>query len=348
MLIGFRVDSSKIIGSGHLFRCIKIANYLIKKGHIVHFLVSSISDTFSKNIPKKAKLIRIKSNFGKIEKQIIKNHFKNWNFKMIFSEINFLKKKIKVKYDWIIIDHYSLPCAYHKKIYQITDKLIVIDDLSKKNYCDIYINNQINNNDALKKKIILKKNTKKLLGLNFIVSNYNYRYKLKKKLNKNIFISMGSIDKNNFLLKTIKKILFIFPKRTKFFLYLPTTLKNYASVFKFIIKFKNINIIKKPISLEKLYPRVDLVISAINTTLLEQLKYGYKPFAICQNKNQRNFMRKLLNKNLINFVNFEKKYNNKFKNLILNEKNYFLEEAKYQKIFNVKFNSKLYDLIKLK
>lgn len=345
MRIAFRVDSSKNIGSGHLFRCVKIANYFYSHGAKIDFLISDISDSFLKVIPFKFNIIKIRNNFGKKKRAIIQNHFKTWDKQMIIKDTSYLSKITKKKYDWLIIDHYGLDINYHIKSYDYAQKVIVVDDLCKKNFCDIYINYQLYDKRFIKKKFFLKKNTTKFIGLKYNISNYKYKYLVKNNFKKNIFLSMGSVDSKNKLYMILKKIKSLKENKFNFYLYLPPTIKNFQSILKFVKKLKNITVFKKPIVLEKIYPKIDFVISALNTTFYEQLKYGFKPLVVCQNDNQNKQLKRLLDKKIVNYIKLDDHFKVKFENLISNKRNFYLSKNTYKKNFNISFYSKLSNII---
>ena len=81
MNIAFRVESSATIGSGHLVRCINLANKFLSKGHNCYFIINSKSKemhTLIKSNKHQILKLSIRSN-----KQIVnvhKNHaeFINW------------------------------------------------------------------------------------------------------------------------------------------------------------------------------------------------------------------------------------------------------------------------------
>ena len=91
MKIAFRVDSSNLIGAGHIRRCIKLANDLRYKSKEIYFITKNLSGNFNKLIDKKKfKKILIK-NFA--SKSKLENDWK--------STINICKK---LKINILIVD----------------------------------------------------------------------------------------------------------------------------------------------------------------------------------------------------------------------------------------------------
>ena len=129
MNIAIRVDSSNIIGAGHVRRCLKLARDLKYKCKKIIFITKDLGGNFN-------------------------NLIKKENFKIALIKKNKSKKKLshdleatkhicrKFEINTLIIDHYFLGLWWEKKIKKHLDKLVVIDDFSnKKHYCDLVINN---------------------------------------------------------------------------------------------------------------------------------------------------------------------------------------------------------------
>ena len=72
----------------------------------------------------------------------------------------------------------------------------------------------------------------------------------------------------------------------------------------------------------KFYKAYDLVLSAANTTMYEQIKAGFKPFVIAQNNDQIKIIQNLEKKKLIKKFNFKIKNEKKIKYLINSHKNF--------------------------
>ena len=124
MKIGFRVDSSKSIGAGHLRRCLKLAEDLKYKSKDIIFITRNLEGNFNNLIDrKKFKLALIKNN----------------KLKNDLNETKKICKKFKINF--LIVDSYKIGINWEKEIRSSVEKLIVIDDFtSKPHYCDLIIN----------------------------------------------------------------------------------------------------------------------------------------------------------------------------------------------------------------
>jgi UDP-2,4-diacetamido-2,4,6-trideoxy-beta-L-altropyranose hydrolase len=206
-----RCDSSNIIGTGHVMRCL---NYI---EHSPENKYTFICRNFNGNIINKIKEsghdIIFLDYF--IEPEL--NNYNSWLGVDENNECNQIKDIINNNnYSEIIIDHYgySTNCFDQIKLNMI--KITVIDDLyNRKIWCDKYIN--YNTKDLTNvKNLMINKNTVIKIGLEntilnkIFIDNIHYFKTLNKNFDlntaKTVCIMMGGTDPYNFTLKVIEKL----------------------------------------------------------------------------------------------------------------------------------------------
>ena len=131
--IVFRLDCGKVIGSGHLMRCLALARTLKKINYQPIFVSYDFSKEIIERIIKKEfkiyylNSISYKKNPEQFERQIFYDR-KNINFKIEKFEFFKIIKKIK-NIETIIVDHYGLSYDWEKFVKaKLKKKLVVIDD----------------------------------------------------------------------------------------------------------------------------------------------------------------------------------------------------------------------------
>lgn len=282
----FKVTSSKNIGSGHIFRTLKIAKRLKKKDVI--FITNNFNKNFNKFL-KPYKTIVINNNENKFNKK-----------KDLNSTIKILKKFKQKKI--LIVDNYFNKISWQKNIKNYVHKLIIIQDKLENNYCDIYINenfffNKINKVFFKKKCLILCWPKYNLLS--------KKKIEIYKGNNIHCYIFFGGSDVKNYTYQILK----IFSKSDiKFYVCLGESNNNINKVLK--IKNKNIKIFKQGENYYKILKKCNFAISAGGSTLLDLIYNNMPLIAFCTANNQIN--------NLINLKNnkslfmYNKKINNEF------------------------------------
>ena len=136
-----RVDGGNIIGTGHIYRCLNLVNY-IENANIEFICKNFNSDIISKiSNQYKCHLLQPKKNYK------ITYNKKTW---LGDSQKDDAEKTIEIlktkKYNWIIIDHYSIDLEWEIYIRNYVDKIFVIDDYTnRKHNCDVLLNQLLNN-----------------------------------------------------------------------------------------------------------------------------------------------------------------------------------------------------------
>ena len=151
---------------------------------------------------------------NKLENVDIKNHINNYEYWLNSSQkedaYETIKYLSKNKFEWLIIDHYSLDYRWESLVRPYVKKIVVIDDLdNRKHDCDIIIDqNYSTRKNRYKKNVHLY--TSKLLGTKYFINNLNIlKYKFIKNQNKikfliSILIYFGSSDIFNITKKSSK------------------------------------------------------------------------------------------------------------------------------------------------
>ena len=187
MKIVVRVDINKKVGTGHFFRVIKFLSIFKKLKPEIYFIT-------------KKKGLNLK-NFLHDKKIIVKYIFSR-NPKEDVIESKKIINNIKPKF--IIVDNYFINASWEKKIKELCENLIVIDDnQNKAHICDYYINhNFIKNKKRLRKKI--KSYKKIFLGPKYLIQNHKKKILHTRNFQiKKIAIFMGGYDKSNFTKRII-------------------------------------------------------------------------------------------------------------------------------------------------
>ena len=299
MNIAFRVDSSNLIGAGHLRRSLKLADELRQKCKKIVFITKNLDGNFNNLIKKKKfKIALIKKNKSK---------------KKIKQDLNFTKyicKKFRINN--LILDHYYLGLNWEKEIKKEVDKLVVIDDFSKKkHFCDLIINNLSRKNPN---------ETKNLTGLEYVIIPHDsFKKKTKKKI-KTLTIGtfFGSTDKKNCNQKLLKIFLQKEFKKFKFISILGKNNKKKNKIEKDFKKYRNLHVEKKFIKMKNFFMKIDILITDGGVTSFEALSNNIECIYIPINHYQKaccNFMKK--NKTTY-ILSYDKVFNKNGKQILIN------------------------------
>ena len=322
----FRVDANEKIGSGHLSRCISIANFLSQNKFNITFITKTITkknlDNYTSN---SFSIIRINplsliDDAHKTSKILLKKK----NSFLIVDGYNFginWQKNINNKIKFILLNDYN-----HNKL----KKIVNINPSQNKNYLNIHS-----------------------YGIPIINSKYNFknyitRFKKIKK-NSSILISFGSSDRENFTESLCNIINFNKFKKNNFVILIGKYYKYEKNLRNKLQNFKNIKFIKNNSNLLPILKNTKMGIVSSSLISRELMYLGIPSIVIKVSDNQKfnyNFYKKyqIFDVFNINKVNF----NNKYRINYLIYKNLKFTLKKYLKIISyiqTDYFNKIYYLI---
>ena len=328
MNIIFRTDSSYNIGTGHLMRCLTLANYLKSSGHNCSFICRNLSGNIMSLVKR--------SNFCLHELSAPTKNC-NPNTSKSFSYIDWLGVSqerdadeclsfIKLKKaDMIVVDHYSLDIDWEKLIKDSNHRIFVIDDLANRSHdCDFLLD------QSLGRKImdytgLLPPNTKLMCGPKYSLLREEFRIKRKESLErrnlfrlKKILINFGGVDQHNITVKVLKAleksnlpdnfyVCIVAGKKNK---NIPNIerVKNKSRLF--------IELKRETNKMAKLLFETDLAIGAAGTTSWERCCLGVPSIVIPTAENQNQIAINLMLSNAsVSVDNSEKGYIDMVKNV---------------------------------
>lgn len=203
MLFAFRVDASKIIGNGHVIRCLTLASYLRDKGCESFFITRQHDGNLAELIKSEGFEVNAipvdGANFNSL------NNYANWlggawNLDAE-ATINIFANR---RPNWVIVDHYAVDQRWEQYVRPHTDRLGVIDDLANRNHdCDLLLDQNFTGYKGVSRYCGLVPNTcHLLLGPRYALLQPQYSklraqaFKRESKI-KRIFIYFGGADVKN-------------------------------------------------------------------------------------------------------------------------------------------------------
>ena len=257
MKLMIRTDANNFIATGHVMRCISIAQVAIMEGHVVKFVVADFD----------AKSLLEKYNMPYICLNTI------WN--EMDGEIEKVQKVINdEKPDCILVDSYYVTEKYLLALRSMC-KVAYIDDLGKNTYpCDFLICYAGYYKDFLYEKRYLRR-TKLLLGTQYAPLRKEYMYvdKIRKSeisFKKNILLLSGGTDSYHVIAQFLYEWCRQYGDMND--IYITAVCGEYNMDYEEIknrFNYNNISIIKSVENLKEYMLSADIAISAAGTTLYE-------------------------------------------------------------------------------
>lgn len=206
----FRVDANALIGSGHLMRCLTLANILKNQGADIHFISRNLSTAYQSMILQQKIVLHLLEDQSPPEPD-------NWlgvtweeDAKATLEIVNILSLVAL-----LVVDHYSLDDRWESCLQTKVKKILVIDDLANRPHVgDVLLDQNIYFDQERRYQSLVSKNTSCLIGPQFSLlrSEFNRARQLFPRLKrallpvKRINICFGGVDANGDTLKVLQAL----------------------------------------------------------------------------------------------------------------------------------------------
>ena len=213
MKVIFRVDASLPAGTGHVMRCLALAQVLKENNSNVEFICRKFKGNLINKIQASGFFVHeleipIDQKF---ENKLNHSHWLGTTQKQDAKDcINILKE---TRVDWLIVDHYGIDEDWQQDLKDNYDKLMVIDDLAdRKHKCDILLDQTFGREQEDYKRII-PKSCQLLLGPQYALLRPEFaelrHFSLERRKDpvfKEILINMGGTDNDNITEKVLQEL----------------------------------------------------------------------------------------------------------------------------------------------
>lgn len=209
-IIAIRTDASSDIGSGHVMRCLTLADALKKKGHQVIFIGRELSGHLLDLIQHKGFMTIRLTSTDNLLSQTLLTKFSAWlgaNWQQDADEVVAYLKKQSV--NLLIVDHYALDHQWEAQVKPYVDHVMVIDDLANRSHvCDMLLDSNLYDDQTKRYQHLIPKDCLCLFGEKYVLLRQSF-FDAKKKRTitpsvKKALIFLSGGDANNITEKVIQ------------------------------------------------------------------------------------------------------------------------------------------------
>lgn len=212
MNIIIRTDSSRMVGSGHLIRCITLARHYNKGGNMVVFICRNLEGNVSYLVRKNGfELFMLPMK----ETKSILRGYEKWltvTQEQDAAETIMVMKTLS-KIDFLVVDSYAIDCRWEKMLRPYVSKIMVIDDLANRQHdCDILLDQNFYLDKESRYDGLVPKHCRLLLGPKHALLREEF-YQVRKSMRnrdgqlRNILVFYGGVDATDETSKAIQAIL---------------------------------------------------------------------------------------------------------------------------------------------
>ena len=301
MKIIFRTDTSLHIGSGHVMRCLTLAEALRESGAEVQFVCREHSGNLNEMIRKKGFIVHEllgPDNFESsgVPERNSGNDYGRWLGTSQEQDAQETVKKIHGEQtDWLIVDHYALGHIWERRLRPHARKIMVIDDLANRQHdCDLLLDQNYFIDGETRYEGLVQPSCTKLLGPKYALLRPEFA-EARKHLNprngkvQRVFVFFGGTDSDNVTGKALEAL--SFPE----FCYLEIDVvigshnPHRAEIEQQVKMRPNTSLHVQIANMAELMAQADLAIGAGGATTWERLCLGLPSLVVTIAKNQTPF-----------------------------------------------------------
>ncbi|MEC5210522.1 UDP-2,4-diacetamido-2,4,6-trideoxy-beta-L-altropyranose hydrolase [Psychrobacter sp. PL15] len=215
MKVVFRCDASLQIGTGHVMRCLTLADALTEQGAECHFICREHTGQLLDMIQQRGHQtysLPVESGLQLQNGERAELAHADWLGSTQQKDAELCGNLLQVlQTDWLIVDHYALDEHWEKLLRPYCKKLMVIDDLADRHHnCDILLD-QTFGRDPQNYVQWVPRNCKLLCGANYALLRPEFsqwrEYSIKRREKgqlEHLLINLGGVDKDNVTTQILK------------------------------------------------------------------------------------------------------------------------------------------------
>ena len=208
MKIAFRADASIQIGTGHVMRCLTLAEALKRQGHECLFICHEHKGHLGALIAAKGFSLHLLPACDEADH---KSARLNWNDHATWLGVTCQQDAEQTRailsnqtVDWLVVDHYALDICWEQQIAEYAARIMVIDDLADREHqCDLLLD-QTFGRSAADYRPLVPENCELLCGSQYALLRPEFAelrpYSLQRRWQpalRQLLITMGGVDKDN-------------------------------------------------------------------------------------------------------------------------------------------------------
>ncbi len=290
MDIFFRADASEIIGTGHVMRCLTLAEELKQHGVNINFVCREEAGNLN----------------GLIEQGGFRVHPLPANLDWVSDRVQtqkIIESQSRLP-EWLVIDHYDIDIVWESSFRGQVRKIMVIDDLANRQHdCDILLD-QNYNLDENRYQGLLSGQCMQLLGSEYALLRVQFR-KIKERLHtrsgkvKRIMVFMGGADPSNETCKVLRGIQMINCPDIAIDVVIGASNIHAGEVESLAAQISNVVCHNHVENMAELMVASDLSVGASGTTTWERCSVGLPSLVIITANNQKDIAGNLGNKGIV-------------------------------------------------
>ena len=299
--IVFRADASLVIGTGHVMRCLALADVLNARGATSHFVCRDLPGGLADRIAMKGFEVTVlpapDADFSVSDGDPAHADWAGVTWKMDALET----REACGKPDWLVVDHYSFDARWHSLARPAGAKVLVVDDLADRPIdCNLLLNQNLGRRNAAYDGLMTR-GVERLVGPRYALLRQEFPAARDLSLTararrgysaRHVLVTMGGIDLPNATEKVLDALTLVQGIRVTVLLGANAPAVNQIKAQAIGMPFP-CEVLVDPPEIASLMTKADLAIGAGGTMSLERCALGLPTLVAVLADNQREGARSL-------------------------------------------------------
>jgi UDP-2,4-diacetamido-2,4,6-trideoxy-beta-L-altropyranose hydrolase len=296
MNVFIRADASVEMGTGHIMRCLTLAEKLRDRGATVSFISRNHEGNLNDWIRsvKKFTVYSLPVQLG-CQNNKSDSIYKKWLGADVADDVQLTRNILSEApstIDWLIIDHYGIDEEWEKKLRPYVGKIMVIDDLANRPHdCDVLLDQNMHSDMEARYETLVSPTCRKFLGPQYALLRQefiNERKKLRKRdgILRRILIFFGGTDPTNETMKTLKAIESLNRNEIRVDVIVGLSNPHKEQVQKKCLSLSHVNYYCQVNNMASFIREADLAIGASGSSTWERCCLGLPALSVCIADNQ--------------------------------------------------------------
>jgi UDP-2,4-diacetamido-2,4,6-trideoxy-beta-L-altropyranose hydrolase len=208
----FRADASIQIGTGHVMRCLTLADELKRHGHQTVFVCRPFEGDMCEEITRRGHALLRLSPVDDVMPQPegpVHAHWLGVGWREDASETISTLAAIGATPDWLVVDHYALDCHWETALRPFVGRIMVLDDLADRRHdADLLLDQNLYNHMELRYAHLVSDRCEQILGPRFALLRDEFRQARKAMKERTgrvsrVLVFFGGIDQVNMTGRTL-------------------------------------------------------------------------------------------------------------------------------------------------
>lgn len=309
--IVIRADASDQIGSGHIMRCLTLADILRERGAEVYFVCRELPGHLGAVLKDKGYLVHWLSASGT---EIIRNPNRTSHSAWLGTSWEIDAKQTQEwlmtlqEVDWLIVDHYALDLAWELQLQPLVKRIIVIDDLADRPHeCDLLLDQNLYRNMNQRYIGLVPKRCRLLLGPRYALLRSEFieaRNNLRQRdgVVRRILVFFSGSDPSNETIKALRTIQLLERPDIIVDVVVGSSNQHKLEIEESCAKLPNTNFYCQISNMADLMERSDLAIGGCGVSALERCAVALPTLVIALARNQQLIAENLMSIGAIDYI----------------------------------------------